>query len=83
MKICYLADINSANTKKICNYFISKGNEVYVISLHNRELDRVNVNNLEVDPSLVKLQKSTGKLGHLNKIKSIKEAIFYYSQMKD
>ncbi|MGX1262644.1 glycosyltransferase involved in cell wall biosynthesis [Rossellomorea marisflavi] len=33
MKICYLADINNYHTQKWCNYFLSQGHEVLVISL--------------------------------------------------
>lgn len=75
MKICYLADINSAHTKKWCNYFCDKGNEVHVISLNDGELDGVNVHSLNIDASLAKIEKSTGKLGYLNKVKTVKRII--------
>lgn len=32
MIICYLADVNSAHTRKWCNYFTSSGHDVHVIS---------------------------------------------------
>ena len=75
MKICYLADINSAHTKKWCNYFLATGNEVHVISLHNGELEGIKVHSLEIDTSLAKVEKSHRKLGYLNKIKKVREII--------
>lgn len=75
MKICYLADINSAHTKKWCNYFLGKGNEVNVISLHDGELEGVNVYSLELDENMAKSEKSTGKIGYLKKIRRVKQII--------
>lgn len=75
MKICYLADINSAHTKKWCNYFLTAGNEVHVISLHNGTLEGIKVHSLEIDTSLAKVEKSHRKLEYLNKIKQVRNII--------
>ncbi|MDC9352971.1 glycosyltransferase, partial [Clostridioides difficile] len=47
MKICYLADINSAHTHKWLNYFKSKGYDIHVISLGNGEYEGVTVHSLD------------------------------------
>lgn len=39
MKICYLADINNYHTQKWCDYFISLGHEVVIISFTKGEIE--------------------------------------------
>lgn len=41
MKICFLAPANSAHTIKWCNYFVSQGHEVHVVSFTEGHIDGV------------------------------------------
>jgi glycosyltransferase involved in cell wall biosynthesis len=43
MKICFLADANSVHTKKWCNYFLSLGHELHVISLNKGDIEGATV----------------------------------------
>ena len=43
MKICFLAPANSAHTIKWCRYFVSRGNEVHVISLTEGDIQGAQV----------------------------------------
>lgn len=43
MKICFLAPAGSAHTIKWCNYFVSKGHEVHVVSFTEGQINGVQV----------------------------------------
>ena len=75
MKICYLADINSAHTHKFLEYFMKKGHDIHVISLGNGKYEGVTVHELNVDDSVMKNSSEGGKLGYLKKIKQIKQLV--------
>lgn len=75
MKICYLADINSAHTHKFLKYFIAKGYDIHVISLGNGSYEGVTVHNLNIDDSVMKNSGEGNKLGYLKKINKIKKLI--------
>lgn len=46
MKICFLAPASNYHTKKWCNWFLSKGHEVHVLSLIESEIPGVSVHYL-------------------------------------
>ena len=75
MKICYLADINSAHTHKFLNYFVKKGYDIHVISLGKGEYDGVKVHSLDIEDTVMKGKSEKGKVGYLKKIKRVKELI--------
>ncbi len=75
MKICYLADINSAHTHKFLEYFIKKGHDIHVISLGKGEYKGVTVHTLNIDDSVMKNTNEGGKIGYLKKIKRIKQLV--------
>lgn len=75
MKICYLADINSAHTHKWLNYFVLKGYDIHVISLGKGEYEGVTVYSLDVQDNVMKKTSDKGKLEYLKKIKRVKELI--------
>lgn len=41
MKICFLAPSNSAHTIKWCNFFVSRGHQVHVVSFSDAQIDGV------------------------------------------
>ena len=75
MKICYLADINSAHTHKFLNYFVKKGYDIHVISLGKGEYNGVKVHSLDIEDNVMKGKSKKGKVGYLKKIKKVKELI--------
>lgn len=75
MKICYLADINSAHTHKWLNYFIKKGYDIHVISLGKGEYEGVKVHSLDIQDNVMKNTSDKSKLGYLKKIKRVKELV--------
>ena len=75
MKICYLADINSAHTHKWLGYFKSKGYDIHVISLGNGEYEGVTVHCLDVTDNVMKKSSDKNKLQYFNKIKRVKELV--------
>ena len=75
MKICYLADINSAHTHKFLNYFVKKGYDIHVISLGKGEYDGVKVHSLDIEDNVMKGKSEKGKVGYLKKVKRVKELI--------
>lgn len=75
MKICYLADINSAHTHKFLNYFVKKGYDIHVISLGKGEYNGVKVHSLDIEDNVMKGKSEKGKVGYLKKIKKVKELI--------
>lgn len=75
MKICYLADINSAHTHKWLNYFIGKGYDIHVISLGNGQYEGVTVHTLDVSDNIMKKSSDKNKLQYFKKIKRVKELI--------
>lgn len=75
MKICYLADINSAHTHKWLSYFVQKGYDIHVISLGKGEYDGVTVHTLDVQDNVMKRNSDKGKLEYLNKLKRVRTLI--------
>lgn len=75
MKICYLADINSAHTHKWLNYFKNKGYDIHVISLGNGEYEGVTVHCLDVTDNVMKKASDKNKLQYIKKIKRVKELV--------
>ena len=75
MKICYLADINSAHTHKWLNYFVNKGYDIHVISLGKGEYDGVTVHSLDVQDNVMKETSEKGKLEYLRKIKRVRALV--------
>lgn len=75
MKICYLADINSAHTHKFLNYFVNKGYDIHVISLGKGEYEGVKVHSLDIEDNIMKGKSEKGKVGYLKKIKRVKQLI--------
>lgn len=75
MKICYLADINSAHTHKWLNYFKSKGYDIHVISLGDGEYEGVTVHSLDIKDNVMKKSSDKNKLQYFKKIKRVKELI--------
>lgn len=75
MKICFLADINSAHTRKWLKYFKETGNEVYVISLEDGEFEGVKVFSLGVDKSIAKKKSTLSKLSYLKNIIRIRKIV--------
>ena len=75
MKICYVADINSAHTHKFLNYFVKKGYDIHVISLGKGEYNGVKVHSLDIEDNVMKGKSEKGKVGYLKKIKKVKELI--------
>lgn len=72
MKICFVSDAGSSHTKKWCNWFMSRGHEVSVISFTSGNIDNVNVycldTNVDVEGSDF---KKIGYLLYARKIKRI------------
>ena len=75
MKICYLADINSAHTHKWLNYFVHKGYDIHVISLGEGEYEGVTVHSLDVQDNVMKKTSDKNKLEYLKKIKRVRSLI--------
>lgn len=77
MKICYLADANSVHTKKWCNYFADRGNDIYVISLNGGKIDNPNVKiySLGMNIESIRYGGIFSKFKYLFKIFSIKKII--------
>lgn len=75
MKICYLADINSAHTHKWLNYFVSKGYDIHVISLGQGEYKGVKVYSLDVQDNIMKKTSDKSKLEYLKKINRVRALI--------
>jgi glycosyltransferase involved in cell wall biosynthesis len=75
MKICYLADINSAHTHKWLNYFVNKGYDIHVISLGKGEYSGVTVHSLDVQGNVMKETSDKSKLEYLKKIKRVRALI--------
>ena len=75
MKICYLADINSAHTHKWLNYFLAKGYDIHVISLGKGEYEGVTVHSLDIQDTTMKKTSDRSKLEYLKKIKRVKQLV--------
>ncbi|GAA0076879.1 glycosyltransferase [Clostridium sp. CTA-5] len=75
MKLCYLADINSAHTHKWLNYFVKKGYDIHVISLGKGEYEGVTVHCLDVDDAVMKKASDKTKMGYLKKLTKVKELV--------
>ena len=72
MKICFLAPSNNYHTRKWCEWFLSHGYEIVVISLTDGSIDGVKVYNLldEFDPNSSDFKKLK-YFSAINKIKKI------------
>ncbi|HHX68997.1 MAG: glycosyltransferase [Miniphocaeibacter sp.] len=73
MKICYLADATSAHTRKWCDFFLSKGYEIIVISLGDAVIEGCKVysfgmKDLILKSDISKLFNYTTKIGKVRKI---------------
>lgn len=75
MKICYLADINSAHTHKWLNYFEGKGYDIHVISLGKGEYEGVTVHSLDIQDNIMKKSSEKGKLQYLKRLKRVKQLV--------
>lgn len=75
MKICYLADINSAHTHKWLNYFEGKGYDIHVISLGKGEYEGVTVHSLDIQDNIMKKSSEKGKLQYLKRVKRVKQLV--------
>ena len=75
MKICYLADINSAHTHKWLNYFKTKGYDIHVISLGNGEFEGVTVHCLDLMDDVMKKSSDKNKLQYFKKVKRVRELV--------
>lgn len=75
MKICYLADINSAHTIKWCEYFKNKGYDIHVISLSNGDYPGVTVHSLQIDANVSKRNDSFAKFEYIKKINRVKNIL--------
>lgn len=75
MKICYLADINSAHTHKWLNYFVHKGYDIHVISLGKGEYEGITVHSLDVQENVIRKTSDKNKLEYLKKVKRVKALI--------
>lgn len=73
MKICYLADANSIHTKKLCNYFVSIGYDMTVISLNKGEIPGVKVYSMDME--IENDGAIYSKFAYLNKLGKIKKII--------
>lgn len=75
MKICYLSDANSIHTKKWCNYFRSKGDEIHVISLNGGSIPGVKVHSLNVNLDEVKGISYLSKFKYLTFTGKVKKLV--------
>ena len=75
MKICYLADINSAHTHKWLNYFQGKGYDIHVISLGKGEYEGVTVHSLDIQDNVMKKTSEKGKLEYLKRVSRVKKLV--------
>lgn len=75
MKICYLADINSAHTHKWLNYFVNKEYDIHVISLGKGEYKGVKVYSLDIQDNIMKKTSDKSKLEYLKKINRVRALI--------
>lgn len=75
MKICYLSDANSIHTKKWCNFFVSKGYEVHVISLNYGEIKGVTIHSCNMELNKIRNGNLLNKISYLTNIKKIKKFI--------
>ncbi len=74
MKICYLADVTSAHTKKWCKFFLAKGYEIVIISLTSGEIPGCKVYDFNVGDTIHK--SDFNKLfSYFGKIKRVRELI--------
>lgn len=73
MKICYLADINNYHTKKWCNYFLSRGHEVIIISLSQGEIPGCKSYCFNFKD--VKKLNTIKKIGYLHNLRKIKKIL--------
>ena len=73
MRICFLAPANNYHTKKWCEYFVSKGHEVHVISFIDDEIKKVKVHYIDTGVSVN--DSDLKKIKYLSKIKEIKKLV--------
>lgn len=73
MRICFLAPINNYHTIKWCEYFISRGHEVHVITFTKGDIDNVNVHYIDCGVNVS--DSDTKKIKYLFKYKKVKRLI--------
>lgn len=74
MKICFLADVTSAHTKKWCEYFLNRGFEIIVISLTEGSIPGCKVYNFNVGETIYESDRKK-LFSYFGKIKKVKEII--------
>ncbi len=74
MKICYLAPANNPHTIKWCNYFKSKGHEVYLISFVPGNVEGIITHNILFDKG-IENKGNFVKLKYILQINKIKRII--------
>lgn len=75
MKICFLADANSAHTKKWCRYLSQRDCQIDVISLSEGQIDGAQVYNLGVDSDKIKSKFIFNKTNYLFQSGKVKELL--------
>ncbi|APF27156.1 glycosyl transferases group 1 family protein [Clostridium sporogenes] len=75
MKICYLADANSAHTKKWCKFFKNKEYDIHVISLNDGDIDGVTVHSFNKDLDKIRKGNSFNKISYIKYFNDIKKII--------
>lgn len=73
MKICFLAPANSYHTKKWCEYFVSKGHEVHVISFINEKIDNVFVHYIDTHATVN--DSDIKKIKYLLSVRRVKKIV--------
>lgn len=73
MKICLVAEANSAHIEKWCRYFLAKGHEVHVISFTNGDIPGAVIH--WIDLGLEGEESDLAKLKYLTKGKKIRRLI--------
>lgn len=73
MKICFLADSTSAHTKKWCDYFLSRGYEIIIISLTDGNIPGCKVYNFNVGETIYNndIKKLFSYFGKIKRVKNI------------
>lgn len=75
MKICFLADANSAHTKKWCRYLSQRGCNIDVISLNGGEIEEAHVYNLGVSSDRIQSKFLLNKANYLFQARKVKELL--------
>lgn len=73
MKICFLAPANNYHTKKWCEYFVSKGHEVHVVTFINDTIENVNVH--YIDTKVQAHDSDLKKIKYLSSVRKVKKIV--------